>query len=267
MTAGQAIVQLAASNLLLQAVAEICLWIAFEQLNNLLSPTQPLVIPASDISTSQKASASTPECPDITAAPNCDDCGGDNGNQLCIGTYNAYTSCPCYDPPNLKWAPFDSADLANMGASFDAMTAPLTTTTSSSAAPAATTPVLTCQNYATYYDGSCRWNDVSASDVNFTAWFFPAQYPNNPMTADAGNVTQAYNSKGNPYYLMNVGWIPGCTGPSQVVQNPVASDQSINALDLLKDAYYDCEYPDFFGGIQVSEKRQLTLSRSIVRRE
>ncbi len=94
-TAGQTISQLAASSSLLQVVAEIFLWIAYEQLNSNLSPIQPLVIPASDISTSQQATASTPNCPDITAAPNCDDCGGNDGNELCIGTYNVYTSCPC----------------------------------------------------------------------------------------------------------------------------------------------------------------------------
>lgn len=58
-------------------------------------------------------------------------------------------------------------------------------------------PVLTCEDYATYYDVSCNWNGVSASDVNYTAGLFPAQYPNDPMTADAGNITQAYDGKEN----------------------------------------------------------------------
>lgn len=239
--AGQAISQLAASSSLLEAVAEICLWIAYEQLNSNLSPTQPLVIPASDISTSQQATASIPNCPDITAAPNCDDCGGNNGNELCIGTYNAYTSCPCYDPPDFKYAPFDASELADISASYAAMTAPTaTTTTSSSAVPAATTPILVCQDYATYYDnGLCKFHPVSSSTVNDTAAAFRNQYPNDAMTSTAGNITQVYGS--NPFYLMNVGWIAGCTGPSQVVQNPVASDQSIQALDLLRGAFYDCK--------------------------
>ncbi|KAF6222251.1 hypothetical protein HO133_001337 [Letharia lupina] len=237
-TAGQTIAQLAASSSLLQVVAEMCLWIVYEQLNNLLLPTQPLVIPESDISTSRQPTASTPECPDITAAPNCDDCGGDNGKQLCIGTYNAYTSCPCYHPLDLKWAPFDASEFANMGASFDAMTAPMTTT-SSSAAPAEITPMLTCQNYATYYDGSCQFYSVSGQTVNDTANAFTNQYPNASMTSTAGNITQAYGSK--PFNLMNVGWIAGCTGPSQVVQCPVASSQSIQSLDLFRGAFYDCK--------------------------
>ena len=138
--AGQAISQLAASTSLLQAVAEICLWIAYEKLNGVLSLTQPLVIPASDISTPQAATAVIPECPDITAAPNCEDCGGNNGDELCIGTYNAYTSCPCYDPPDLKYAPFDASDISNMAASWAAMTV-RTMTTSSSAVPSQRTPV------------------------------------------------------------------------------------------------------------------------------
>ncbi len=77
--AGQLITELAADNLLLQAVAEICLWIAYESLNNAFSETRPSVIPKSDIATSNDATASTPQCPDITAAPNCEDCGGNNG--------------------------------------------------------------------------------------------------------------------------------------------------------------------------------------------
>ena len=206
------------------------------------------MIPASDISTSQQATAWTPSCPDITAVPNCDDCGGNNGNELCIGTYNAYTSCPCYDPPNFKYAPFDASELADIGASYAAMTAPTaamiapttTTTTSSSAVPAETTPILVCQDYATYYhDGPCTFHPTSSSIVNDTANAFRNQYPNDAMTSTAGNVTQVYGS--NPFYLMNVGWIAGCNGPSQVVQNPVASDQSIQALDLLRDAFYDCK--------------------------
>ncbi len=260
-TAGQTISQLAASSSLLQAVAEICLWIAYEQLNSNLSPTEPLVIPASDISTSQQATASTPNCPDITAAPNCDDCGGNDGNELCIGTYNVYTSCPCYDPPNFKYVPFNASELAAISASYAAMLDPITATTvsssisasyaamlypttattvSSSAVPAETTPVLFCQDYATYYsDCSHKFLPVSASTVDDTANAFRNQYPNDPMTSTAGNITQVYGS--NPFNLMNVGWIAGCTGPSQVVQNPVASNQSIQALDLLRGAYYDCK--------------------------
>ena len=114
-----------------------------------------------------------------------------------------------------------------------------TTTPTSSAAPIQATPILFCQDYTTYYSStSCKFHAVSASTVNDTANAFRNQYPNNPMTSTAGNITQVYGS--NPFYLMNVGWIAGCTGPSQVVQNPVASNQSIQALDLLKSAYYEC---------------------------
>lgn len=250
--AGQAISQLAASNSLLQAVAEICLWIAYEQLNSVLSPTQPLVIPASDILTPQLATASIPECPDITAAPNCDDCGGDNGNQLCIGTYNAYTSCPCYDPPDLKYAPFDASDLANMAASYAALTASITNVSSSvvlasstvptsTAVPAVSPPILFCQTYSKYCNkNECNFLPVSNKTVNDTANAFgKSQYPNDNMTPTAGNITQVYGS--DPYYLMNVGWIAGCTGASQNVQSPDASNQSVQALDLLRGAYYDCK--------------------------
>ena len=38
-------------------------------------------------------------CPAIIAALNCDDCGGDKGNQQCIGTYGYYTSCLFYELP------------------------------------------------------------------------------------------------------------------------------------------------------------------------
>lgn len=62
--------KLAASNPLLQAVAEICLWIAYEKLNNEFSATQPLVIPKSDIVSSRDAISSTPQRPYKTAPPN-----------------------------------------------------------------------------------------------------------------------------------------------------------------------------------------------------
>lgn len=186
-------------------------------------------------------------CPAITAAPNCDDCGGDNGNQECIGTYGYYTNCPCYDPPYLKWAPLDSSDLANMAASFAVMTeSPIASTTSSSAAPAETTPILVCQGYATYYDGLCTFRSVSNTTVYDTAKAFQNQYPNGPMTSTSGNITQVYSS--NPYDLMNVGWIGGCTGPSQSLTNPVASDPSIQGLDLFRDIYLDCTDNNGVGG-------------------
>ena len=133
--------------------------------------------------------------------------------------------------------PTTATTVSSSAAMLDPATA---TTVSSSAVPAETTPILVCQDYATYYDdSSCKFNPANPSTVNDTATAFQNQYPSDPMTSTAGNITQVYGS--NPFNLMNVGWIPGCTGPSQVVQNPVASNPSIQALDLLRGAYNDCK--------------------------
>ena len=78
--------------------------------------------------------------------------------------------------PYLKWAPFDSSDLANMVASFAVMTESLVASiTSLSAAPAEMTPILVCQDYATYYDSSCTFYSVSNTTVYDTATAFQNQ--------------------------------------------------------------------------------------------
>ncbi|CAF9935459.1 hypothetical protein IMSHALPRED_010234 [Imshaugia aleurites] len=247
--AGQQIAELAASNSLLQAVAEICLWIAYEKLNNAFSATQPLVIPRSDIATSNVATASTPYCPDITAGPNCNDCGGNDGKSLCVGNNNGYTSCFCYDPPKLKYS-LDAADWAALPAAFDAMTIPSTTIITSSITPtistttalAQPTPVLTCQNYNTYFNPSfCGWRDIQPDIVDSAVGQFWVQFSTPPiMTSTSNNITQFWQGKGDNY-IFNIGWIQDCAGPAQYAPNPLAWNKSVSYIDLLKDTFYDCE--------------------------
>lgn len=251
LAAGQQIIELAASDALLQVVAEICFWIAHEKLNNAFSTTQPLVIAKSDIATSTVASASTPQCPDITAAPNCNDCGGNNGNSLCVGNRNGYTSCLCYDPPKLKYS-LDAADWAALPAAFEAMTinpsttmiaSATTSTVSTTTALAKPTPVLTCQDYATYFNPSfCGWRDIQPEAVDTAVGQFHVQLdsPQPNMTSTSHNITQFLQSKGDNY-IFNIGWIQDCAGPPQYPLNPVPWNQSVSYLELLSGAFYDCE--------------------------
>lgn len=175
--------------------------------------------------------------------------GGNNGNSLCVDNVNGYTSCLCYDPPNLKWAPFNAADLAAMGASFDAMTInpSLTPTITSSSiltttALATPTPVLTCQNYDTYFDSSfCGWRDIQPNLFEDAVGQFWHQYnAPGPMTSTTYNITQFWQGKG-VNYILNAGWIPDCAGPVQDVSNPLAWNQSLTAEDLFRGTLYDCE--------------------------
>lgn len=250
--AGQQIAELAASNALLQVVAEICFWIAYEKLNNAFSATRPLVIAKSDIATSNLATASTPQCPDITAAPNCNDCGGNNGNSLCVGKSNGYTSCLCYDPPELKYS-LDAADFAGLPAAFGAMTiessTPITTTSSTTSTISTTkalakpTPVLTCQDYNKYFNPSfCGWRDIQPGFVDTAVKQFWVQFttPAPYMTSTSPNITQFYQGKGDNY-IFNIGWIQDCAGPAQYAPNPLAWNQSVFYKDLLLGTFYDCE--------------------------
>ena len=73
---------------------------------------------------------------------------------------------------------------------------------------------------------SC-WHDVHGSTVNETAeWMMSHQLPNGNVTAKSPNITQVLHGSGNQNYLMNIGWIPGCTKwPSQNPQFPSGDDK------------------------------------------
>lgn len=275
---GRQVTALAASLTLLNVVATFLLLAVYAELTTTApNPTQ-LVIPASDFSTSQMSLQTGSPCPQ--QVPNCSNCGGNSNAQtepwntpgVCIGVktskYAAFAAgCFCVDPddsPGFK--PYNSTGAISEAQAFLVAVAasnstsssitisassspsasancgtcsPVQSTTSSSAAAAETTPILVCHDYATYYDGSCTFHSVSATTVNHTLTAFKSQYPSGPMTSTSGNITQVYSS--NPYYLMNVGWIDGCDGPSQSLTNPVASNSSIQVLDLLRDTFLDCK--------------------------
>ncbi len=264
---GRQITALAANSALLNAAATFLLLAVYAELTTTAPNPTRLIIPASDFSMSQKSLQTGSPCPQ--RVPNCSNCGGSVNPQsgpwntpgICVGVktskFAAFAAgCVCADPndspgfhPYSNTSAIRQAQAFLVGvAAFNSMNGsstvstsslgPVQSTTSSSATPAATTPIRVCQDFTTYCNG-CTFHSVSATTVNATVTAFRNQYPNGPMTSTSGNITQVYSS--NPYYLMNVGWIEGCAGPSQSLTNPVASNSSIQVLDLLRNAYLDCK--------------------------
>ena len=120
-----------------------------------------------------------------------------------------------------------------------------TATTGIASLPAVTTPVLTCQDYATYYydvSSFCKWLAVNEANVIASATqFVNTQLPNTNLSAGMGNITEVYGY-GGLNYIMNVGWIPACDAiSSQSVANPIPSDPTVGVHTLLLDAFLDCK--------------------------
>lgn len=120
-----------------------------------------------------------------------------------------------------------------------------TATTGIASLPAVATPVLTCQNYTTYYyDVSpfCKWLAVNKANVDASATqFVNTQLPNTNLSADMGNITEVYGY-GGLNYITNVGWIPGCDAiSSQSVTNPIPSDPTVGVHTLLLDVFLNCK--------------------------
>jgi hypothetical protein len=99
------------------------------------------------------------------------------------------------------------------------------------------------------------WKDVHGDKVNETAseiskWFGGLQ--NNDFTSTTANITQVLRDGGESgkgvTYMMNIGWIPGCEGPTQKVDLPVPNDDSVKYDDLLKNPYYECKDNNGLGG-------------------
>ena len=105
-------------------------------------------------------------------------------------------------------------------------------------------PVLTCQDYITYYyeDKVCKWLAVNQANVNASAsQFVDTQLPNTNLSEGMGNITEVYGV-GGLNYITNVGWIPGCDAiASQSVANPIPSDPTVGVGTLLKEAYSECK--------------------------
>ena len=120
----------------------------------------------------------------------------------------------------------------------------MTSSTATASPPAVTTPVLTCQDYTTYYydDSLCKWLAVSQANVNASApRFVDTQLPNTNLSDGTGNITEVYG-KGGLNYITNVGWIPGYDAiASQSVANLIPSDPTVGVQTLLEEAFSECE--------------------------
>lgn len=119
-----------------------------------------------------------------------------------------------------------------------------TATTGTASPPAVTTPVLTCQDYTTYYydDSLCKWLVVNQANVNASAkQFVDTQLLNTNLSEGMNNITEVYGY-GGLNYITNVGWIPGCDAiASQSVANPIPSDPTISVQTLLEEAFSECK--------------------------
>lgn len=250
-TAGKDVVEFSGNTVLLQAVAEICYWIAYEKINNALSLTGDLVISLSDIAISTQVTTTTSNCPRPFLAPDCLNCGGNNGKSKCLGNANGYTCCLCYDPSSYQYAPFKSSDIPGIAAGYSSMLAKAQTqiTTSTVSVPSASVGNVVCNSISG--SSSCTWKAVDNSSVIDTAQFLVTdQMPTGPMTSGSPNVTQAYCENGNGgtscsgvTYLMVIGWNPGCTDfASQDPRDPIAGNTDIGAAGLLESTYNNWKY-------------------------
>ncbi|MDI1492320.1 MAG: hypothetical protein OHK93_003533 [Ramalina farinacea] len=138
-------------------------------------------------------------------------------------------------------------------------TAPAPTSTAPPQAPATPTagPIQCAPGNEQTYK-SC-WHDVHADSVKSCASALANQFtPGNKMTSSSANVTQVLREGasggqgGNGVtYMMNIGWIPGCTDYQSItIDNPmgVSGDNTRNYNDLIVGTYNFCNGNSGLGG-------------------
>lgn len=215
--------------------------IVLKEAVNVPNPTE-WVFPASGIATSS-APTSSSSCPPDRSRPCCVNCGGNNGNLKCKGIAsagNAWKGCPCLEPVQYPYRPFENKQ-AFLDAQKELASLPDRTTTS--APPSApTVGGLNC-NQMSYADG-CHRNDVHKSYVDKLADYMGQGFTAD-FTPDTRNFTREMRKGGTSgsgvTYLMNVGWIQGCTSQkSQKLARPIDPDQDFDWQGLLKRTYYSC---------------------------
>lgn len=109
-----------------------------------------------------------------------------------------------------------------------------------------------CKPYKNSYS-NC-WNDIHTGSVEACDSAMQNQigYSGCTMTSHSSNITQVYRegagysgTGGNGVtYMMNIGWIPGCTQfSSQVCDNPLgkSGDNTISFHTIIKNTYYYCK--------------------------
>ena len=157
------------------------------------------------------------------------DCGGVTAPVLVTTTAGtASSNCDYSTQPTSGYNPIPVSDRTT------------TTTTSKTAEP-------TIGTFVCHENQHCL-ADVQASHVDTTSQYLETtELPNGNMTSQSGNVTQVFHP-GQVTYVMNVGWIPGCTDFES--QDPGGSYQrsnhwSIDSGTILTDCYSNCKlfYP------------------------
>lgn len=98
---------------------------------------------------------------------------------------------------------------------------------------------------------------IEEKNLDATIDRFAVQLPQayagpNKVTSKMNNITQVWRAKGGtsgPTYMVNIGWVPGCTDyKDMVADNPQGKsgdnpDQSISCTTIFKDVYKYCESP------------------------
>ncbi|KAL9129683.1 MAG: hypothetical protein Q9217_001925 [Psora testacea] len=116
---------------------------------------------------------------------------------------------------------------------------------------------LVCKEYLQEYD-KC-FNDIHEKLVESCIDAMRAQFPGdgNRVTSSMANITQVLRKgRKGVTYMMNIGWIPGCTDyESQVADNPQGKsgdnpDQSISSSQILRGTYKNCLGNHGIGGYQ-----------------
>lgn len=123
-TAGEQIATMLLTSSGLTAVAAVLFFIALNYRYCINLDAFTFVIPTEALSTNSQSSRTTSApCPPPTAAPNCNNCGGNaatsSASALCSGIQTKsflWESCPCYDPGAYGYNPFNQQQLLQAAA-------------------------------------------------------------------------------------------------------------------------------------------------------
>ncbi|KAL9068848.1 MAG: hypothetical protein Q9161_005935 [Pseudevernia consocians] len=243
---GRAIPQLAAvPDDTLYASSELLLLIFDNSVNHNAPIATVNIFPVTEFasptsgSSSSCPSGTTPACPDSN-------CSGDN-----IKPAATFTPLPI-NPGNESFLSTQLEVLiaATSWASMNPLPSATSQSSTSPPAPsqidtslASTPPPVVCNRYPV---GSC-WSPTGASDVADAAQAFGNQLGSNiPAMREGGNnYTQVYKG-GKVTYVLNMGWVEGCTlQTSQDPNNLMPNDATANFNWFFNHAFTDCK-SEFF---------------------
>ena len=180
--------------------------------------------------------------------------GDDSCSSGCIEAFNTMTENPCakLGPEQNNMAKSQKLD-TGCGTYSYSVEPPGGPVNSIGPIPKVPQPKpINCKN-AEMYLKDCPAS-IDGKNLDQTIDHFNVQLPGgeNKVTSKMNNVTQVWRAKGGtsgPTYMVNIGWVPGCTDYKEMVaDNPQGKsgdnpDQSISCTTIFKNVYDWCKFP------------------------